>query len=594
MPQQSQVMMSTRHILLLPPMLLWMLAAPAVTVRCQETLQPEADSGRTEKPAVTTVQDMVVAAHPLAAEAGRDILRRGGSAIDAAIAVQMVLGLVEPQSSGLGGGAFVVHWDETAHAVTSFDGRETAPATAKPDRFLRGEGAPMPFDEAVRSGLSVGVPGVLRALESAHARFGKLPWSDLFAPAIGLARNGFAMPQRLNALLKLEGPDRFSAPARALYFDAAGAPVAIGTLVHNDAYAETLEAIARDGASALYEGAIAQAIVDAVRAAPYAAGDLTLEDLRGYRAIEREPLCFLYRVRKICGMGPPSSGMLTVAQTLKLIEPLAGVEGAGARMSPDAVHLIAEAEKLAFADRNRYVADPAFVPVTLGLLDDAYLSERRKLIGLTTAMEKPEAGLPPGLARKSFGIDATAEVAGTSHVSIVDAQGNAVAMTTTIESGFGSHLMAAGFLLNNQLTDFSLLPAGKDGVLAANRVEGGKRPRSSMTPLIAFSPDGKLELVSGSPGGSRIILFMVKTLVAVFDWQMGPQEAAALENFGSEGKGLILETGAADFPLASTLKNYGHVVMHEAMTSGVHTILRRDGKLEGGVDPRREGAALGD
>lgn len=571
---------------------LLLLSAPG---RSQEAWRaPEAATGRAEKAASVAERHMVAAAHPLAAEAGLKILRRGGSAVDAAIAVQMVLGLVEPQSSGLGGGAFIVSWNAAAKSLTTFDGRETAPAAATPDRFISSDGSLMSFDTAVRSGLSVGVPGVLRALETAHAKFGKLPWAELFAPAISLARTGFPMTTRLNALLRGEGLDRFSAGARAIYFGADGAPLAVGALVHNDAYAQTLETIAKEGVGAFYDGPIAEEIVAAVAAAPFAKGDLTLEDLKAYKAVEREPVCFTYRLRKICGMGPPSSGTLTVAQALKLIEPFSGITGPGASMSPQALHLIAEAEKLAFADRNRYIADPAFVQVPPGLLDSAYIEERRKLIARASTMEKPQPGVPPGLGKRTHGIDTTHEVAGTSHLSIVDGEGNAVSMTTTIESAFGSHLMAAGFLLNNELTDFSMMPAGKDGIAAANRVEGGKRPRSSMTPLIGFAPDGSLEFVTGSPGGSRIILFITKTLVALIDWQMGPQEAAALENFGSDGGPFILESGSSDFWLTETLKTFGHNVSHEAMTSGVHTIMRRAGKLEGGADPRREGVAIGD
>jgi gamma-glutamyltranspeptidase/glutathione hydrolase len=555
---------------------------------------PEAASGRSEKAQAEATRHMVAAANPLAAEAGLEVLREGGSAVDTAIAVQMVLGLVEPQSSGLGGGAFLIHWDETAKAIAAFDGRETAPAAATPGRFLKADGSPMSFDQAVRSGLSVGVPGVVRMLELAHARHGKLPWSRLFERAITLARSGFAMSPRLNALLSMEGTDRFSPAARAVYFDAKGHPIAVGALVRNEAYAETLEVIAAKGAQAFYEGEIAQAIVEAVAAAPFAKGDLTLDDLKSYTALEREPLCFAYRGRKICGIGPPSSGILTVAQTLKLIEPLAGIDGPGARMSPQALHLIGEAQKLAFADRNRYIADPAFVQVPSGLLDDEYLAERRRLISRAKAMEKPQPGLPPGMAKKTYGIDATHEAAGTSHISIVDGGGNAVSMTTTIESAFGSRMMAAGFLLNNELTDFSLLPAGKDGVAAANRADGGKRPRSSMTPLIGFGPDGALEMVSGSPGGNRIIQYMIKTLIALIDWRMEPQDAAALENFGSDGGPFVLEAGFADFWTKTALESYGHKVVHQPLTSGVHTILRRDGRLLGAADPRREGVALGD
>ncbi len=569
-------------------------ASASVALAQDISRAPEAATPRTEKVQAEAARYMVAAANPLAAQAGLEILREGGSAVDAAIAVQMVLGLVEPQSSGLGGGAFLVHWDQAGKAVTAFDGRETAPAAAQPARFLQGDGKPMGYDAAVRSGLSVGVPGAVRMLELAHAKHGKLPWARLFGRAIVLARDGFAMSPRLNALLAMEGPDRFSPAARAIYFDAAGMPIAVGATVRNEAYAATLEAIATKGAAALYDGEIAQAIVDAVAAAPFAKGDLTLDDLKNYKALEREPLCFVYRTRKICGIGPPSSGLLTVAQTLKLIEPLAGIEGSGARMSPQALHLIAEAQKLAFADRNRYIADPAFVPVPSGLLDDAYLAERRALISRAKAMDRPQAGLPPGTSKRTHGDDATHEAAGTSHVSIVDAQGNAVSMTTTIESAFGSRLMAAGFLLNNELTDFSLLPAGKDGVAAANRVEGGKRPRSSMTPVIGFGADGALDFVSGSPGGNRIIQYMTKTLVAMIDWRMEPQAAAALENFGSDGGPFVLEAGFADFWTMSALESYGHKVVHQPLTSGVHTILKRGNGLVGAADPRREGVALGD
>lgn len=575
--------------------LLFALIAFGAVARAQDISQaPEGATSRTEKVQTEASRYMVAAANPLAADAGLEILREGGSALDAAISVQMVLGLVEPQSSGLGGGAFLIYWDQAGKGITSFDGRETAPASATPSRFLQANGTPMGYDAAVRSGLSVGVPGVVRMLELAHAKHGKLPWARLFARAVVLAREGFAMSPRLNALLRMEGAERFAPAARAIYFDSAGVPLAIGQTVRNEAYADTLEAIARNGAKALYEGPVAQAIVDAVKAAPFAAGDLTLDDLKSYSAVERPPLCFNYRARNICGVGPPSSGTLTVAQTLKLIEPLAGIQGPGARMSPSALHLIAEAQKLAFADRTRYIADPAFVAVPSGLLDEAYLAERRKLISRSKAMAKPEAGLPPGASKRSHGEDATIEAAGTSHVSIVDAAGNAVAMTTTIESAFGSRLMAAGFLLNNELTDFSLLPAGKDGVAAANRVEGGKRPRSSMTPLIGFGPNGELAFVSGSPGGNRIIQYMTKTLIALIDWELEPQAAAALENFGSDGGPFILESGTADFWTMTALETLGHKVVHQPMTSGVHTILKRGGRLIGAADPRREGVAIGD
>lgn len=571
--------------------LIW---AGATMAQAQETLPaPEAATGLTPKSLVVAQKHMVVAANFQAAEAGREILRQGGSAIDAAIATQLVLGLVEPQSSGLGGGAFIVTWNKAAGEVNTYDGRETAPASATPDRFLK-SGVPMGFSDAMLSGLSVGVPGVVRALELAHAKQGKLAWAKLFAPAIKLAQDGFAMPPRLNQLLKLESPDRFSPPARAYFFEADGRVKPASSLIKNPEYAATLKAIAKDGASAFYGGPVAQAIVASVVAAPIAKGDLTLADLSGYQAKERPPVCFAYRTRKICGMGPPSSGALTVAQTLKLIEPLDGVQGEAQRLSVPAMHLIAEAEKLAYADRNRYIADPDAVPLPDGLLDAGYLAERRKLIDPSHGMAKPQAGLPPGLAKRTFGEDATREAAGTSHISIIDDDGNAVSMTTTIESAFGSHLWAAGFLLNNQLTDFSFVPADSNGLVVVNAVGGGKRPRSSMAPTLIFDDKGALEGVTGSPGGSRIILFVVKALVAMIDWKMNAQEAAALMNFGSEGSAFQLEYAVSSLVPALKLTMYGHAVNGDPMTSGVHTILRRDGHLEGGADPRREGVALGD
>jgi gamma-glutamyltranspeptidase/glutathione hydrolase len=554
---------------------------------------PEAATALTAKSLVVAEKHMVVAANPLAAEVGRDLLRQGGSAVDAAIAVQLVLGLVEPQSSGLGGGAFLVTWDAASKQVLTYDGRETAPAAAKPDRFLR-DGAPMGFSDAVHSGLSVGVPGVVRMLELAHAKHGKLAWAKVFEPAIKLAEDGFAMPVRLNGLLAREEAQRFSPQARNYFFDEAGMPKPPGTLIKNPDYAATLKAIAAAGANAFYEGAIADAIVAAVAAAPIAKGDLTLADLAGYEAKERPPLCFAYRVHKICGMGPPSSGELTIGQTLKLIEPFAEVQGEAARMAPAALHLISEAERLAFADRNLYVADPDAVPVPESLLDDSYLAERRKLIDPAHAGTSVAAGLPPGLSKKTFGEDATREVAGTSHMSIVDDDGNAVAMTTTIESAFGSHLWAAGFLLNNELTDFSLLPVDGEGHVAANAVGASKRPRSSMAPTLIFDDQGGLEGVTGSPGGSRIILFVVKALVAMLDWSMDAQQASALMNFGGEGATFLYEPDSPYLPQALKMTDYGHALKGELMSSGVHTILIRKDHLEGGADPRREGAALGD
>lgn len=554
---------------------------------------PEAASGLERKTLAIAHKHMIVAAHPRAADAGLEILRAGGSAVDAAIATQLVLGLVEPQSSGIGGGAFLVLSDATGNHVTTFDGRETAPAAALPDRFLR-DGKPMEFEQAVRSGLSVGVPGVLKMLALAHARYGKLPWPRLFDPAIKLAQSGFHVSPRLNALLKADKAENFASAARSYFYDDAGAARPVGYLLKNPEYARTLITIAQDGASAFYGGPIAQSIVAAVAAAPIVKGDLAMADLSAYSAVERAPVCITYRGQRICGMPPPSSGGVAVLQTLALIEPFKEVQGAAANLSASALHVIAEAEKLAFADRNRYIADPAFVEVPAGLLDEAYLNERRRLIDPARAMDRAQPGLPPGLAKKGYGEDATHEASGTTQISIVDDDGYALSMTTTVESAFGSHLWASGFLLNNQLTDFSLQPADKDGVVAANAVGPGKRPRSSMAPTIVFDADGRPAIVTGSPGGSKIILYVVKTLIGLLDWKLDAVSAAALANFGSENGPFQYEFGKDTLGPAFDVTSFGQTITGVSMTSGIATIVRKDGHLEGGADPRREGMALGD
>lgn len=571
-----------------------LLAATVVASAQEFRPPPEAASGTTEKTLVTAKRHMIAAAEPLAAEAGREILRKGGSAVDAAIAAEMVLGLVEPQSSGLGGGAFITYWDAKTRSVTTYDGRETAPAAAKPDRFLTKDGKPMAFEDAVLSGLSVGVPGVLRALYAAHEKYGKLPWKDLFDPAIKLADNGFHVSQRLAVLLAADDPQNFAPEARAYFYEGGTRPRAEGELLKNPAYAATLRLIADKGPDAFYCGDIANAIVAAVEGATSIKGDMTAADLASYTAPERPPVCVDYRGRKVCGMGPPSSGGLTVGAVLKLIEPFPQVQGPAAAMTAPALHIISEAEKLAYADRNRYIGDPERIPVPSGLLDDSYLAERRKLIDPKKAMEKAEPGLPPGLARKTFGVDATYEVPGTTQMSIIDDDGNAFAMTATIESAFGSHLWAKGFLLNNELTDFSFKPVDDHGVAVANAVEGGKRPRSSMAPTIVLGAGGNPEIVTGSPGGSQIILYVVKTLVAMIDWDMNAQQAASLTNFGCQGGPFLIEYSQPILWPAYELTLYGQAVSGATMTSGVNTVARDGALLEGGADPRREGVALGD
>jgi len=575
------------------PMLAVLMAGGATAQLFDPRSQPEAPTGIGSHELATAKKHMVSAANVLAAEAGREMLRANGSAIDAAIATQLVLNLVEPQSSGIGGGAFILHWDKAKGALQVYDGRETAPASAKPDRFLV-DGKPMPFFDAVLSGLSIGVPGLVRLMEDVHRDHGRLPWPKLFEPAIRLAEEGFAVSPRLHILLSLEGAESFVPAARSYFFTESGAPLPTGYRLKNPEFAKTLRAIAAGGANAFYEGPIAQAIVEAVASAPRAPGGMTLDDLRNYRVKQRPPLCIAYRAYEVCGVGAPSSGGIAVAQTLKLLEPFDLGATSNAALNAPAVHLIAEAQKLAFADRNEYIGDPDFIGVPDGLLDDGYIAQRRALIDKVHAAARPKAGQPPGLKRQTFGVDATVERAGTSQISIIDNDGNAVSMTTTIEGAFGSHNWAAGFLLNNELTDFSFRPVDAEGRPVANAVGPGKRPRSSMAPTIVFDGARNVEAVLGSPGGSRIILYVLKTLIAMLDWKMDAQQAADLLNFGSQGNALELEVDWQAVPLALTLRPHGHHIAPSLMNSGVHIVARRDGKLEGAADVRREGAALGD
>ncbi|MDX2288068.1 MAG: gamma-glutamyltransferase [Hyphomicrobiaceae bacterium] len=571
------------------------LRADAVPTEPRGRISPETASGWTDKPLVIGQRHMVSAAHPLATEAGLEMLRKGGTAVDAAIATQLVLNLVEPQSSGLGGGAFLLHHSARSSQVTTYDGRETAPATATPARFLRGE-APMPFQAAVASGLSVGVPGLLAMLELAHRRHGRLSWADLFQPAIRLAREGFPVSSRMSRMLAAFGKDRFSAAARAYFFGADGAPRPAGALLKNLEFADTLTALAQGGAAAFYQdGPIARAVVAAVAGA-VPAGGMTGADIAAYRPVERAALCFHYRTKRICGMPPPSSGGHALGQTLQLLEGFPGVTGPDAAMSPRALHLMAEAGKLAYADRDRYIADPAFVSIPEGLLDPGYIATRRQLIQPLSAMPRPAAGHPPGLAAARVpGRDATIERGGTTHLSVIDAEGNAVAMTSTIEGGFGSGLWAAGFLLNNQLTDFSFRPVDRDGMPVANRVEAGKRPRSSMAPVLVYGTDGRLEAALGSVGGARIPLYVTKALVAMIDWQMDPKAAIDLVNFGSRGDDFEIEFSASTLWQALKVRPVGHRIAADQMTSGTHIVVRRsDGTLAGAADPRRDGLAMGD
>ena len=558
---------------------------------------PEGASGYTEKSGWFAKKFMVAAANPLATEAGFQILKAGGSAVDAAIAVQMVLTLVEPQSSGIGGGAFLVHHD--GKAVETFDGRETAPAGATPAMFIKADGKPQSFMEGVIGGKSVGVPGAVRMLEMAHRQHGKLPWAALFAPAIKLSEEGFAVSPRLNALLKGEVHLKRDPVAAAYFYDAKGEAWPVGHLLKNPALAATLKAIARDGAKALHEGEIARDIVAKVRGHAAQPGSMTEADLAGYVAKKREPICFDYRTWRLCGMPPPSSGTVALAQMLGMLEGrnLAATKPQAAnQLTPEAVHLFSEAGRLAYADRGQYIADPDFVPWPRGLLDRAYLRERAKSI-VEKSIGRGSPGIPTDV-KTAFAPDRSPELPATSHVSAVDSFGNAVSMTTTIEAVFGARQMVRGFLLNNELTDFSYVPE-EGGKPVANRVEPNKRPRSSMSPMLVFDKaSGQLVMTTGSPGGSAIINYVGKVLIGTLDWGLNVQQAIALPNFGSRNGPTELEKGRAEPALVEALKARGHQVVEIDQTSGLQGIQRMTINGErgwfGGADPRREGIAKGE
>ena len=569
-----------------------LLASPVALAQNQA---PELPSGWTPKKAVSTRNDMVAAANPLAVEAGHRILSQGGTAVDAAVAVQMVLNLVEPQSSGIGGGAFMLFHNGRNGLLTAYDGRETAPAAAKPDRFLDKEGKPLKFYDAVVGGKSVGVPGTLRLLEVAHRQYGKLPWAQLFEPAITLAEQGFAVSPRLNIAIageKYLAQER----AKAYFYNPDGTPPPVGHTLKNPAFAATLKRIAAEGADAFYQGEIARDIAETVRSHPINPGDLTEADLAAYKVKVREPVCGTYRVYKVCGMPPPSSGGITVLEILGILEPFdMKALGPGSLFS---VHLFSEAGRLAYADRNQYLADPDFVKPPEGLTDPAYLHERAALIKIDASMGRAKAGVPTArkkaAALREFGVGAALEFPSTSHISIVDKYGNALAMTTTIEDMFGSRLMTkSGFLLNNELTDFSFAPV-EDGKPVANRVEGGKRPRSSMAPTIVYDARGRVYMVAGSPGGSAIINYVAKTLVGVLDWGLDPQAAIDLPNLGSRNGPTELEKDTPIAALEPKLKALGHETRVMEHTSGLQAIVRGRSGWIGGADPRREGTVAGD
>ncbi|MFM5165279.1 gamma-glutamyltransferase [Aeromonas rivipollensis] len=563
----------------------------------QTLTAPEAASGWTDKPGWQGRDFMVAAANPLAVDAGYQIVKAGGSAVDAAIAVQLVLTLVEPQSSGIGGGSLMLVWD--GKQVAAVDGRETAPAAATDQLFMK-DGKPMAFYDGVVGGRSVGAPGTVRALALAHARYGKLPWASLFEPAITLAEQGFIISPRLATLLAKDPYLAKDPEARAYFYQADGSPKAAGTRLTNPALAGVLRTLARDGADAFYRGPIAEAMVAKVHAHPTNPGVLSVADLASYSARLRDGLCFDYRQSEVCGFPTPSSGTLALGQIFGMLESrdmaaLRPVQGADGRLaaSSEAIHLYSEAARLAFADRNQYVADGDVVEVPVrGMLDKGYLAERGRLIG-AKSMGVAQPGTPPlALTR---GQDATPELPSTSHVSIVDGDGMAVSMTSSIEDGFGSRLMVNGYLLNNQLTDFSFTSVDAAGLPVANRVEPGKRPRSSMSPLLVFDKQSKqLEMSLGSPGGSAIINYVGKALLGTQDWGMNLQQAIDLPNFGSRNGPTELEQGRTPESVIQGLKARGHEIVLSEQTSGLQGVQRNAGGWFGAADPRREGVARGE
>jgi gamma-glutamyltranspeptidase / glutathione hydrolase len=552
-------------------------------------------------PPVRAETQLVVSANPHASEAGRRILRAGGSAVDAAIAVQLVLTLVEPQSSGIGGGAFMLVYDAPergdAGAVTAYEGRETAPAGATPDMFLGANGRPESFNNVGVGGLAVGVPGALRMLDLAHREHGRLPWADLFAPAIELAEHGFEVSPRLYGLLN--GFKRFarSDDFRRYFYDAAGEPHPVGYLLKNPEYAAALKLLAGAGsAEPMHTGELAAAIAAKVRDNNVRPGRMTPQDLASYQAHVSAPLCTPYREWRVCGPQLPSSGGVTTQQVLGL---LAQVKLPDIATQPvQAIHMFAEANRLAFADRNLYLGDPQFVASPVAqLLDPSYLRARASLIDPGKALATVSPGDPVPATAWDYAPGTASERPSTSHFSIVDRHGGAVAMTTSVQGAFGSQLMVGGFILNNQLTDFEYVPVA-GGKPVANRVEGGKRPLSSMSPTMLLDGRGRLRLLVGSPGGTRIIGFVAESIVGFADWGLDVQQAVAAPHFLAEEGPIEIEEGTALAAHEQALEALGHNVVVNDLNSGLHAIAieytRRGRVLLGGVDPRREGAAVGD
>ncbi|CAM4215051.1 gamma-glutamyltransferase [Vibrio agarivorans] len=556
-----------------------------------DSVAPESTTQVTEKQAVTAKEFMVVAAHPEAVKAGYDVLKRGGTAVDAMVTVQTVLGLVEPQSSGIGGGGFVVYYDATADHLTTFDGRETAPLSATPELFLDDHGQPLKFFDAVVGGRSVATPGTVMLMASMHERYGKQAWSELFAPAIELANNGFVVSQRMAASIERDKSYLSRYPATKNYFmDENGDPLKEGHLLINAAYANTLEVIATDGQEAFYHGQIAKDIVNTVTAVKDNPGKLSLNDFATYKVVERDVVCSPYRQFDICGMGPPSSGALTVSQILGMVEHF-DMASLGPK-SAEAWQIIGDASRLAFADRGRYIADTDYVPMPQGLLEKSYLTQRADLIKPGQALKQVEPGKPSWDKPVEQADDQSIELPSTTHIVIADKYGNVLSMTSTVENGFGSRLMSNGFILNNELTDFSFA-THQDGYPIANRVEPGKRPRSSMAPTIVMKA-GKPYMAVGSPGGSQIIGYVTKTLIAHLDWQLNIQDAIDYPNMVNRFGQFDIEQGSAAETMESELKKLGYDVNKRDLNSGLHGIVFTDEYMIGGADPRREGIVMGE
>ena len=598
--------------------------APAPFVYIAPT-QPEGSWGFTAKPGWSTTKFAVAAANPLAADAGLQVLRAGGSAIDAAVAVQMVLTLVEPQSSGIGGGAFMLH--STGNKVEAFDGRETAPAGVDEKLFIGADGKPMAFYDGVVGGRSVGVPGVVKMLEVAHKQYGKLPWAQLFVPAIALAESGFKVSPRLAMQLKNDAHLKKDPAAATYYFKPDGSSLEPGTLLKNPALADVLRQIAAKGANAMHEGSIAQAMVKKVQSHPTNPGKLAMSDLANYQVKKREPICSDYSAAhsayRLCGMPPPSSGAIAVGQILGILAntnaatlaPVPGMSGvAGSAMgsgqtpSADWLHLYTEASRLAFADRGQYLGDPDFVTAPGGnwmsLLAPAYLADRAKLIDQKPGGQSMKTANPglPGPVKTAYAPMPDQPEYGTSHISIIDGFGNAISMTSTVEDAFGSRQLtdggtgkAGGFFLNNELTDFSFAPTDAEGKPVANRVQPGKRPRSSMAPTLVFDKTtNKIVMSGGSMGGALIIHHTAKLLYGTLNWGLNAQQAIDLPNFGSLNGPSLLEEKRFAPATVEALRARGAEVREQNMTSGLQAIQKTDKGFFGGADPRREGVVLGD